>query len=236
MTRHWRPEILWRSSGWWTVVSQDRKNRQELFRIVDLYPVTCQKLSAGRSNMEILNAVIQGGARAVQLREPDLADVDLYRMAVQFRGATEKAGVLLIVNDRIDIAQAVGADGVHLGQDDIPLLAARALAPELLIGASTHSAEQALKAQAEGADYVNIGPIFQTNTKEGVDYFLGPEAVTEIGGKVDVPFTVMGGINSTNIREVVARGARKVAMVTAITQAEDIMEAVRQFRKEIAAG
>ncbi len=185
--------------------------------------------------MEILEAVIAGGARAVQLREPDLADGALYRMALEFRSATEKAGVLLIINDRIDIARAVGADGVHLGQDDLPVNVARELAPELLIGASTHSLKQAIKAQEEGADYVNIGPIFPTKTKEGVDYFLGPEAVTEIGSKVKVPFTVMGGINGSNIREVVERGARNVAMVTAITQAEDVAEVVRQLRKEITA-
>ena len=217
------------------MVNEARKNRQELFRIVDLYPVTCERLSAGRSNMEILQAVIAGGARAVQLREPDLADGALYRMALEFRSATEKAGVLLIINDRVDIARAVKADGVHLGQDDLPVSVARKLAPELLIGASTHSLEQAIKAQEEGADYVNIGPIFPTKTKEGVDYCLGPEAVTGIGSKVKVPFTVMGGINDTNIHEVVARGAEKVAMVTALTQAEDVTEAVKKFRKEIVA-
>ena len=217
------------------VVNEARKNRQELFRIVDLYPVTCERLSTGRSNMEILEAVIKGGARAVQLREPDLADGTLYRMALEFREATEKAGVLLIINDRMDIARAVGADGVHLGQDDLPVSVARDLVPELLIGVSTHSVEQALKAQEDGADYVNIGPIFPTKTKEGVDYFLGPEAVTQIGSKVNVPFTVMGGINSSNIGQVISRGARRVAMVTALTQAEDVAEAVRQFRKKIAA-
>ncbi|MFV1957110.1 MAG: thiamine phosphate synthase [bacterium] len=216
------------------VVNEARKNRQEFFRIVDLYPVTCERLSAGRSNMEILEAVIKGGARAVQLREPALADGALYRMALKFRSATEKAGVLLIINDRIDIARAVGADGVHLGQDDLPVSVARGLVPELLIGVSTHSAEQALRAQEEGADYVNIGPIFPTKTKEGVDYFLGPDAVEQIGSKVNIPFTVMGGINSSNISQVISRGARKVAMVTAITQAEDVTEAVKQFRKVIA--
>ncbi len=216
------------------MVNEARQNRQELFRIVDLYPVTCERLSAGRSNMEILEAVIKGGARAVQLREPALADGVLYRMALKFRSATEKAGVLLIINDRIDIARAVGADGVHLGQDDLPVSVARGLVPELLIGVSTHSAEQALRAQEEGADYVNIGPIFPTKTKEGVDYFLGPDAVEQIGSKVNIPFTVMGGINSSNISQVISRGARKVAMVTAITQAEDVTEAVKQFRKVIA--
>jgi thiamine-phosphate pyrophosphorylase len=156
-------------------------------------------------------------------------------MALEFRSATEKAGVLLIINDRVDIARAVKADGVHLGQDDLPVSVARKLAPDLLIGASTHSLEQAIKAQEEGADYVNVGPIFPTKTKEGMDYSLGPEAVTGIGSKVKVPFTVMGGINDTNIHEVVARGAKKVAMVTALTQAEDVTEAVRTFRKEIIA-
>jgi thiamine-phosphate pyrophosphorylase len=158
---------------------------------------------------------------------------DLYRLALSFREISATAGMLLIINDHLDIALAVGADGVHLGQDDLPLAAARRLAPDLLIGVSTHSLDEALEAEREGADYVNIGPIFPTTTKAGVDRGLGPEAIGIIASRISVPFTVMGGIASANLDQVLARGARRIAMITAITQAPNITEAVRVFRERI---
>ncbi len=211
----------------------NRSIRKSMFEAVDIYPVTCEKLSAGRSNLQVLEGIIQGGARIVQLREKEATSRELYRQAVLFREITAGAGVLLIINDRVDIALAVDADGVHLGQDDLPLDAARKLAPELIIGASTHSLEEAVRAQEEGADYVNIGPIFPTSTKEGIQRFLGPQAISTISPSLSIPFTVMGGIHSGNIHEVLRHGARKVAMVTEITQAPDIAGTVRMLRREI---
>ena len=210
-----------------------REARIRLFQQVDIYPVTCEELSQGRSNLEVLEAVIQGGARIVQLREKEYSKKDLYHLALIFREMTAKAGVLLIINDHVDIALGVEADGVHLGQDDLPLTVARQLAPELLIGASTHSLKQALQAQKDGADYVNIGPIFPTRTKEGVERVLGPEAIAKISPHVEVDFTVMGGINEANIDQVLAQGARRVAMVTAITRAADIAAKVRSLKEKI---
>jgi thiamine-phosphate pyrophosphorylase len=201
--------------------------------MIDLYPVTCEKLSAGRSNLEVLEGLIAGGAKVVQLRDKEASPGDLYQMAVAFREKTAKAGILLIVNDYVDIALAVDADGVHLGQDDMPPEAVRSIAPDLLIGVSTHSLEQVLTAQATGADYINIGPIFPTVTKEVAFKVMGPEAVTDIGSKVDIPFTVMGGIKESNMDEVLERGARRLAVVTAVTEAEDIGEAVWRMREKI---
>ncbi|MDP8222500.1 MAG: thiamine phosphate synthase [Candidatus Lernaella stagnicola] len=203
------------------------------FAEVDLYPVTCEALSAGRSNLEVLDGILDGGAKIVQLRDKTLEMRDLFELAQIFREKTRSAGALLIINDHIDLALAVEADGVHLGQADFPLPAARRLAPELIIGRSSHNLAQALKAQADGADYVNIGPIFLTGTKPEHKVFLGPDAINSIGGQLDIPFTVMGGINETNIAEVVAAGARRVAVVTAVTQAADIAEAVRRLRSLI---
>ena len=201
-----------------------------MFHEVDIYPVTCERLSAGRSNLEVLKDVIRGGARIIQLREKDYSRKALYQLALAFREITRKAGVLLFINDYLDVAMAVEADGVHLGQDDLPVAAARRLAPELLIGASTHSLEEALQAEADGADYVNIGPIFPTKTKEGIHQVLGPAAIPAIGAGIRLPFTVMGGINDVNIGQVLAQGARRVAMVTAITQAPDITAKVSALR------
>lgn len=211
----------------------DRKLRQKMFQEVDLYPVTCERLSSGRSNREVLEAVIRGGARIVQLREKDCSARELTLMAAEFREITHRAGVLLIINDRLDIALAVEADGVHLGQEDLPLSAARKIAPELLMGISTHSLQEALRAQQGGADYVNIGPIYPTRTKEGIERFLGPDAIPPIAKELEIPYTIMGGIHESNLDEVLARGARRVAMVTAITQAQDIAEAVKSLRARI---
>jgi len=213
----------------------NRDERKALFQKVDVYPVTCERLSAGRTNREVLEEVLRGGAKIVQLREKELSTRAFYRMALEFRERTAAAGVLLLINDRLDIALAVEADGVHLGLEDLPLAVARRLAPEMLLGASTHSLEEALEAQENGADYINVGPIFPTGTKEGIEKFLGPRAVTEIGARVRVPFTVMGGINESNIEQVLSAGARRVAMVTAITQAPDIAERVRSLQRKIAA-
>ena len=147
-----------------------REKRRSLLETVDIYPVTCKRLSSGRSDLEVLDGLINGGARIVQLREKDLCERDFFRLAEKFRERTAKAGMLLIINDRVDVAIAVGADGVHLGQEDLPVPAARKIAPDLLIGASSHNLEEALRAQDEGADYVNIGPIFPTGTKDGVEH------------------------------------------------------------------
>ena len=213
--------------------SRIRQKRKLLFQTVDVYPVTCERLSNGRSDLEVLGSLIEGGARIVQLREKDLSERDFFRLAERFRERTAKAGMLLVINDRVDVAIAVEADGVHLGREDLPLAKARKIAPNLLIGASSHNLEEALQAQDEGADYVNIGPIFPTQTKAGVQRFLGPQAIAEIAPRLSIPFTVMGGIKEANIEQVLRMGARKVAVVTAITQAPDIAQAVRSLRKII---
>jgi thiamine-phosphate pyrophosphorylase len=210
-----------------------KEQRILLFQQVDIYPVTCERLSGGRSNLQVLEAVIRGGAKIIQLREKEYAKRDLYNLALKFREISTKDGALLIINDHVDIALAVDADGVHLGQEDLPVEVARKLAPELLIGASTHSLEQALQAESHGADYINIGPIFSTKTKEGVGRLLGPGAISEISPRIKVPFTVMGGIDEENIEEVLAKGARRVAMVTAITKAADITAKVKSLKEKI---
>ncbi|MBI4775864.1 MAG: thiamine phosphate synthase [Deltaproteobacteria bacterium] len=207
-----------------------REDRIALLRDVDLYPVTCQDLSDGRTDLEVLDGVLAGGARMIQLREKYWDKKDLYELAVEFRKKTLEHNVLLIINDHVDVALAVDADGVHLGQEDLPIPAARSIAPELILGASSHNLEEALRAQEEGADYVNIGPIFPTKTKDKITRFIGPDAVREISPHLHIPFTTMGGINLDNIREVLEAGARRIAMVTGVTRAEDIAERVRALR------
>ncbi len=208
-----------------------KQERLALLDEVDLYPVTGAAFSRGRSTMEIVEAVRDAGCKIVQLREKDLSVREYYELAKQIRAMTR--GMLLICNDHLDVALAVGADGVHLGNDDLPVDAARRLAPELVIGASSHDLGEALAAQAAGADYVNIGPIFPTGTKQGVARFLGPEAISRIAPHLSVPFTVMGGIKASNLHQVLEQGARRVAVVTAVTAADDPRGAAESLRERI---
>lgn len=211
----------------------NRKERLERLYKIDIYPVTCQDLSEGRSDIQVLDDVLAGGARIIQLREKEWKKKDIYELALEFRKRTLLFNALLIINDHLDIALAAGADGVHLGRDDLPVKAAREIAPDLILGASSHSLREALQAEEDGADYVNIGPVFPTKTKKNISDFLGPDAVAEIGPELGIPFTTMGGINLDNIDEVLKKGARRVAMVTGITRAPDIAARIRKLREII---
>ncbi len=210
-----------------------RAKRCARFRAIDLYPVTSEPLSAGRSTLEVLDGLLAGGATCVQLREKEKSARELFELAQAAREKTRQAGALLILNDHLDMALAVEADGVHLGQDDLPLEAARRLAPDLLLGRSTHSLEQALEAQAEGADYINIGPLFPTETKATHQQFLGAQAVEAVAARLSIPFSCMGGIKQEHLAELVGRGAMRIALVTAVTQAPDVAAATAALRRTI---
>lgn len=189
---------------------------------VTLYPVSCEKLGAGRTDLEWLDGVLAGGARIVQLRDKESDDRSLYEKALVFRRKTAEAGALFLVNNRLDIAMLADADGVHLGNSDIPVEAARRLVPEMIIGVSANTREQAASAQARGASYYNIGPLFETKTKAGLTEFIGSGAIKSFAAASNLPFTVMGGIKFYHIDELTANGAGRIAVVTALTQAEDI--------------
>ncbi len=205
-----------------------------LFNDIDIYPVTCKELSLGRTDEEVLKAVIEGGAKIIQLRDKHSSKRILFKKAEFFRKITKENNVLLIINDHIDIAISVDADGVHLGQDDFPLIQARELLPEKIIGISTHTPKQAIEAQNNGADYVNIGPLATTATKNlPEDSYLGFEAIDDFIPVLKIPFTVMGGINETNIDQALKHGARKIAVVTAVTKANNITQKTKELRKTI---
>ncbi len=210
-----------------------RLERLKRFERVDIYPVTCERLSCGRSDIDVLRGVIAGGTKIIQLREKELSKRELYKLALEFRAITSESDVLLIINDHVDIALACGADGVHLGQSDLPVRVAREIAPDLIIGLSSHDETEALAAQIAGADYVNIGPVFATKTKEGTSVFLGPEKIAEISRHLNIPFTVMGGIKLANIESVISAGATKIAVVSAISMADDIPGATRALINKI---
>ncbi len=211
----------------------DLASRMQRFEETDLYVVITGSFCAGRPALDILDAALEAGVGLVQFREKEMESGEFYRQAQRFREHTQNANALLIVNDRVDIALAVGADGVHLGQSDVPIDAAHRIAPELILGASSHNLEEALAAQVAGASYVNIGPIFETQTKAVPTGAIGPDMLAAIGPELNVPFTCMGGIKTANIHEVVERGARHIAVVTAVTAADDPRAAARELREAI---
>ncbi len=206
---------------------------QQFTEQVTVYPVSCEKLACGRTDIEWLEAVLAGGAQIVQLRDKVSDDRELLAKAMKFREMTAAAGALLIVNNRIDIALLSEADGLHLGNNDIPAPEARKLGPDLIIGVSANTEEQAAAAKGNGASYYNIGPLFATKTKSGLHDFIGPEAIATYSAHSDLPFTVMGGIKKEHIAQLTALGAHRLAVVTALTAAKDIAEETRHWHEAI---
>jgi thiamine-phosphate pyrophosphorylase len=210
-----------------------REKRENLWKKMDLYPVITPHLCGGRDPVYVLEQLIEGGIKGVQLRTKNTTDAELFNLAKKFRELTSENNVLLIINDRLDIALAVDADGIHLGQDDLPVSIARKLAPDLIIGGSSHNLKEALELEKAGASYVNIGPIYKTQTKTLAIPPLGEEAIKTISPSLNIPFTIMGGIKSNHIPNLVSLGAKTIAMVTQLTQAEDIKSTTIQLINSI---
>jgi thiamine-phosphate pyrophosphorylase len=209
--------------------------RRERLAAARLYLV-CDSSPGGRALPEVLRGAVAGGVDVVQLREKHLSDDELAAVANAARALCERLGALLIVNDRPAVAVTAGADGVHLGQDDQGVEAVRGLVgPDLLIGLSTHSPEQIQAANDSGADYLGVGPVHATPTKPGVAA-VGLELVSHASRLATVPFFAIGGIDQENIGDVLAAGARRVAVVRAIAEAEDVQEAARALSHALARG
>lgn len=208
---------------------------------VAVYPVSCEKLAAGRSDRQWLDQVIAGGAKVVQLRDKESSDRKLLEKALYFRKKTREAGVLFFLNDRVDIALLSHADGMHVGQKDLPPLEIRRLAPDILIGYSCNTEEQTkilgqeVQRGESVVSYYNIGPLFETGTKEGLHHFLGVQGISNFSRHCGLPFTVMGGIKLQHIDELLQAGAQRIAVVTAISQADDISVETALWQQRIIA-
>jgi thiamine-phosphate pyrophosphorylase len=198
-----------------------------------LYVILDRAVARGRGLPALLEAVLAGGCRMVQLREKSLALVDLYPVARALRERCRAAGALFVVNDRADLALAVEADGLHVGQEDLPAGAARRiLRPGMILGVSTHDAEQARRARDDGADYVAVGSMFRTGTKP--DYRLvGPELIRKLRGEIPVPLIGIGGISEDNVEPVIDAGADGVAVISAVCAAGDPEAATRRLLERI---
>ncbi len=200
-----------------------------------LYVVSGSTFSRGRSLLEVAALALEGGAGIIQLREKELTGKELVRQGQRLKDLCTSYGAKFIVNDRADIALAVDADGVHLGQDDIPISYARKiLGPDKIIGISTHSLEQALEAQAAGADYIGVGPVFETQSKADVAAPVGLELVAKVAAAISIPFVAIGGIKLHNVDQVLAAGAKNIAVITEVVGAEDIRLAALALKERIA--
>lgn len=182
-----------------------------------LYPLTDRRLS-GLSHAEQVSHLSKGGATLVQLREKILSPLEFYREAVEALRVARERRVKIIINDRVDIALALKADGVHLGQDDLPPEAARELlGPEVIIGFSTHNLEQALLSTKMPIDYIAIGPIFSTTTKQSSEAVVGLDGLSQVRQAVgEIPLVAIGGITSQNSQEVLDAGADAIAVISDI--------------------
>jgi len=202
----------------------------------DLYVITDEEIGRGRSHAELARRAVAGGADVIQLRDKRLSGRDLFRAAVAIRGITADAGALFIVNDRLDVAFAAGADGVHLGENDLPVGEARRIAPPgFVIGASVSSVATAVRAAAEGADYVALSPTFATASKDDAGPGYGLTMLAEIRAAVSLPLVAIGGITAANVAGVIAAGADGVAVISAVVGEDDVTAAARDLRARITA-
>ncbi|MFP4053179.1 MAG: thiamine phosphate synthase [Phycisphaerae bacterium] len=200
------------------------------FSDVSLYVLVTSSMCPGCVRDRV-RAALAGGADAIQLREKEVSDAAFLAMAAELRELTDEMGKLFIVNDRPDIAAIVGADGVHLGQGDIPVSETRRLLrPGAIIGKSTHSVAQAKAAANEGADYIGIGPIYASQTKNAGEP-LGPQVISEVREAIDLPFVPIGGIGLDNVREVLDAGATRVAVASSVMRTDDVKAAAAELKK-----
>lgn len=198
----------------------------------DLYCLTAEKFSLGRSNVEVVRAMLDAGVGLIQYREKEKKAGAKLEECRAIRAMTREAGAAFVVNDDIDIAILVGADGVHVGQEDLPVEEVRRLVgPDMAIGLSTHSPEQARDAVRRGADYIGVGPIFRTYTKDDVVDPVGLEYLDYVVAHHDIPFVAIGGIKEHNLGEVVRHGACCAALVTEIVGGANIAKKITALRK-----
>ena len=193
-----------------------------------LYLITDRNNARDRVLNFVVEEALKGGARAVQLREKDLTSRQLHEVACDLRKLTTRYGALLFINDRIDIAQSVDADGVHLGGSSIPVHRARTLlGEEKLIGASCHTTTEAMSAQEMGADFITYGPVFYTPSKAAYGAPVGVKNLEEVSGLLRIPVFALGGINRGNVSRAMAAGVRGIALISAVMAAGNPLEETR---------
>ena len=202
-----------------------------------LYVITDRTLSRERSIIQVIAKAIAGGAGIIQLRDKESTSKKLVQDGFSLRELTKEQNVIFIVNDRVDVALAVNADGVHLGQDDFPInLARKIIGEDKIIGVSVGNVEEAIQAVKDSADYVSIGSIFPTQTKLDAGNAVGTQIISEIKKYVSVPLVAIGGITADNIAQVAAAGADYAAVISAVVGADDVEAAARCLQSRFLGG
>jgi len=190
--------------------------------------------AGGKYIVSAIEKAIQGGISLVQLRAKKLKTHEFFELSLKAREAAKKKDIPFIINDRVDIAFSCDADGVHLGQDDLPLSFARKiLGKKKLIGVSVNTLKEAEEAEHRGADYLGVGPIFFTQTKKDIRPPIGLEGLRDIRKRIDLPILAIGGVNAGNAREIIEAGADGVAVVSAILSSENIKKATRELAEAV---
>jgi thiamine-phosphate pyrophosphorylase len=203
--------------------------RDKIEKIAGLYVILDRQFLAGRDELEVTSQIIEGGARVIQLRDKQGKKGELLLLAQKLRELCSQAGVLFIVNDYLDLALAADADGLHIGQEDLPLPAVRRELPiDAIVGCSVTTVSQATRAQNEGADYIAVGSMFPTTTKKEA-IVVGVDMLKELKRVVSVPLVAIGGINQNNVGEVVTAGADAVAVISAVMGEKDVKGAVHKL-------
>ncbi|TGE36222.1 thiamine phosphate synthase [Desulfosporosinus fructosivorans] len=195
-----------------------------------LYLVTDRELLGERVLEDCIELAIQGGVTLVQLREKSLSTLKFLQLAIRVKEITSHYHIPLIINDRLDIVLAADADGLHVGQDDLPMLKARELFPNKIIGVSASTLEEALLAQQQGADYLGVGAVFRTTTKSDAPE-VSLDQLALIKRSVSIPVVAIGGINRTNLQQVMETGVDGVSVVSAILAQENILKSTKMLRE-----
>ncbi|MFH1222710.1 MAG: thiamine phosphate synthase [Pseudomonadota bacterium] len=206
----------------------NKTHKMEIFRNAGLYLVTSSELS-NYPTPEVIEKYLKAGGKLFQLREKTMQENQFYETGLAAKRLSDTYGAVFIINDNVEMAKRLNADGVHLGQDDMSVVEARKiLGGDFIIGVSTHNTEEAVQAQKDGADYINIGPVFPTATKPHMQT-LGITGVEKILPSVDIPFTFMGGIKESNIHLLKKLHPAALAMVTEITKSPDVFSKVKSL-------
>ncbi|MCR2803866.1 thiamine phosphate synthase [Paenibacillus soyae] len=198
-----------------------------------LYAITGEVFHPGRELVEVMEEAILGGADIIQLRDKTSGREELLAKARALRELTRQYNVTFIVNDHIDIALEADADGIHLGQGDLPLVEARKRVGDKIIGISTHAIEEALLAEQQGADYIGVGPVFPTATKADVVDPVTVAYVHQVAERIRIPFVAIGGIKLHNVDEVIAAGATRICAVSEIVGSPDVKGTCEAFLKKL---
>ena len=199
-----------------------------------LYVITDETLIDGKSHKKIAEKALKGGAKIIQLRDKSCSDLYFFKTARRIKELCEKYDATFIINDRVHIAMAVDADGVNIGQKDLPLPVVRKLlGPNKIIGQSCSTIDDAILAQKQGADYLGVGPVFSTQTKLDAGAVIGPDFIKVLKENVQIPIAAIGGINYKNINEVVDSGADMICVISAVVCEEDMEKATTDLVSKI---